>query len=448
MFYIMKSTKTNATDLQNAPVIQSFKAYLLPAMFAMVIKALYILIDTIFVGRGVGPLGIGAMAMTVPFFSVFTAVALTVGLGGATLMSMALGRGDKASAQDYFNQSLLFLTIVEFILIAIGMYYLPEILNMMGAKDELATLTYDYVIVMLPFFFAQGVGHVLLSFIRNDGNPKLVMYAILVSAVLNTVLDYIFIFPLDMGIKGAAWATAIAQVSIVVFALYHFKLKRGVLKIERVKLQLSHVPMILKIGLPTLFIESTTAVTVIVFNKVLLTNYTDMHVSVYGIINNVGLVILFLLIGVGQACQPIMSYNHGANRKERIIEAFKLGTKTALGIGVATVLIMVFGSSLVAGLFVVDNEVLVELSSSALIIYFLSTPLMGVNAMVASLFQSIGSSWNSTVISLLRGFLFVVVGILFLPSIFGEAGIWASVLFAEALTFILSAIMFRKYTNG
>ncbi len=439
--------KIDATDLQNAPIALSFRAYLVPAMLGMVIKALYIIIDTIFVGRGVGSIAIGAMAMTVPFFSIFTAVTLTIGIGGATLMAISRGKGDNATAQKLFEQSILLITIMEIILISLGIAFLPQLISLMGATGELASLTYDYMIIMLPFFFIHGLSMIVVSFVRNDSNPRLAMYAILSSAIINIILDYIFIFPLNMGIKGAALATGISQMVTLAIILYHFKLKSGVLRLKRFIPTFTYTKSIINIGLPTLFVESTTAITTIAFNKVILANYTDLHVAVYGIINNVGLFVLFLLVGVGQACQPIISYNHGANRKNLILETVKLGQIVAISIGVVTMVVMFVASSLVASMFTKDDKLLIELSSYALKVYFIATPIMGFNAVIASLFQSVGQPWNATIISILRGFLFVVLGLLVLPIYINETGVWASVLFAELLTIFVSVYMLMKYIN-
>ncbi|MCH4890076.1 MATE family efflux transporter [Acidaminobacter sp. JC074] len=414
----------------------------------MIVKSLYVLADSIFVGVGVGAEGLGAVSLSVPFFSLSAAIALTIGIGGASIMSVELGKNNKDQAQKVFSQSMAMIFVTALVLVSLAFVFLEDLIGLMGASGQLAILTKDYLSVMLPFFIFHGMWWVLSAFVRNDTNPSLVMYATIGSALLNVVLDYVFIFVFAWGVKGAAFATGLSQAFTFTVLLSHFKSHKGILKLSFKDLRFDKARKIVKIGLPTFFVESTTAVSVMIFNYVLLRNYSPLHVSAYGIVMNVGLVGLFLLVGIGQACQPIISFNFGADRLERIKETLYLGLKYSLSIGLTVSLITIAFSRPLASLFTRENQALIDLASSAMKVYFLAPPIMAFNVIVATLFQSIEKPKYATIIALSRGFVFVVIGLLALPIVFPVNGIWASILFAELITAVYSGSKLFKYLKS
>lgn len=434
-----------AINLKTDPVSKSFYQYLWPALTGMVIKSLFIMGDAWFVGHGVGADGLGAIALTIPAFSIFTAIAMMVGIGGAALMSIEVGKGNLKSGQTLFNQSMLITAVFSTVTVSIALYWLDEIIALMGASGYMAELTHDYLSVMLQFFVLYSLAWVMSCFVRNDTNPKLATYAMSIGAIVNLVLDYFFVLEWGWGMKGAAYGTAIAQGVIACILLSHFVRKQGTLNLSLKGIGFNKLPSILKIGTPTFFIEVTAAMTILLFNYVLLDQFGESHIIAYGLTANIGVFALFVMVGIAQACQPIISFNHGANQPKRIEAIFMLGLKSAVGSGLAFTLIVFLFAPKIAALYLGESSDLIDLSATALTFFFFGVPLMGVNLVIANLFQATAKPKQATLISLGRGFVFVALGILVLPKLFPEQGIWASILFAETLTAVCSFSMLRSY---
>ncbi len=434
-----------AINLQTDPISKSFYQYLWPALTGMVIKSLFIMGDALFIGLGVGPDGLGAIALVIPPFSIFTAIAMMVGIGGAAKMSIEIGKGNTESSQVWFSQSMLITTLLSTITVTLALIWLDELIALMGASGNLAQLAHDYLIVLLPFFVLYSLAWVLSCFVRNDTNPKLATYAMSIGAITNLAFDYLFIIEMNMGMKGAAYGTAIAQAVIALILLTHFVGKKGSLEFSLKGIGLSKTKEILSIGTPTFFIEVTSAMTIVLFNYVLLSQFGESHIIAYGLTTNVGVFALFVMVGIAQACQPIISFNHGAGRPERIDEILKLGMKAAMGSGTVFLLGVWLSAPLIASIYLGDSNDLIPIAASALTFYFFGVPLMGLNMVIANLFQVIAKPKQATLISLCRGFVFVALGVLLLPKFFPQDGIWASIVFAETLTAVISLSMLFNY---
>ncbi|MDA0383775.1 MATE family efflux transporter [Vibrio owensii] len=434
-----------AINLKTDPISKSFYQYLWPALTGMVIKSLFIMGDALFIGLGVGPDGLGAIALVIPPFSIFTAIAMMVGIGGAAKMSIEIGKGNTESSQMWFSQSMLITTLLSTITVTLALIWLDELIALMGASGNLAQLAHDYLIVLLPFFVLYSLAWVLSCFVRNDTNPKLATYAMSIGAITNLAFDYLFIIEMNMGMKGAAYGTAIAQAVIALILLTHFLRKKGSLEFSLKGIGLSKTKEILSIGTPTFFIEVTSAMTIVLFNYVLLSQFGESHIIAYGLTTNVGVFALFVMVGIAQACQPIISFNHGAGRPERIDEILKLGMKAAMGSGTVFLLGIWLSAPLIASIYLGDSNDLIPIAASALTFYFFGVPLMGLNMVVANLFQAIAKPKQATLISLCRGFVFVALGVLLLPKFFPQDGIWASIVFAETLTAVISLSMLFNY---
>ncbi len=432
-------------NLKTDPVSKSFYQYLWPALTGMVIKSLFIMGDAWFIGQGVGADGLGAISLTVPAYSIFTAIAMMIGIGGAAFMSIEVGKGNLKIGQTLLTQSLLITAVITSIGVALAMYNLDAMFAMMGATGNIAALATEYLSVMLQFFVLYALAWVLSCFVRNDGNPKLATYAMSIGAILNLALDYLFVLKFEWGMAGAAYATGISQLAIAGILLSHFVRKQGRLTLALEGVGFSQTLNILKIGLPIFFIEVTSAMTIVLFNYVLLHYFSEGHVIAYGMMLNVGVLALFVMVGISQACQPIISFNHGANRPHLVDEILRLGLKAAIGSGVVFLVVVWLFSSKIAAFYLGEQPDLIALSATSLSFYFFGVPLMGFNMVVANLFQATAKPMQATVISLARGFICVAIGIFVLPMFFPENGVWASVLFAEAVTALMSFTMLRAY---
>lgn len=432
-------------NLKTDPISKSFYQYLWPALTGMLIKSLFIMGDALVIGLVLALMDWGQSLSSLHPFSIFTAIAMMVGIGGAAKMSIETGKGRTKSNQLWFSQSILLTVTLSSLTVIVSFIWLDELLSLIGASGNIALLAHDYMSAMLPFFVVYSLAWVLSSFVRNDANPKLATYAMSIGAIVNLFLDYIFIMKLNMGMKGAAYGTAIAQTIIVLILLSHFVRRQGNLKLNLQGFGFSKAREIMSIGMPTFFIELTTAMTIVLFNYVLLTQFGESYIIAYGLTTNVGVFALFVMVGIAQACQPIISFNHGAARPKRINEILKLGMKAAIGSGTVFLLGIWLSAPLIASFYLGEAIDLVPVAASALTLYFFGVPLMGLNVVIANLFQAIAKPKQATLISLSRGFVFVAVGVVLLPKYFPQDGIWASVFFAELLTAIISLLMLVGY---
>lgn len=434
-----------AINLNTDPISKSFYQYLWPALTGMLIKSLFIMGDTLIVGMGIGSEGVGAMALIVVPFSIFTAIAMMVGIGGAAKMTIEIGKGKSRASQIWFSQSILLTALLSSITVGVGIVWLDEIIALIGATGSIAKHAHDYLSAMLPFFVIYSLAWVLSCFVRNDTNPKLATYAMSFGAIANLACDYFFIIKMDMGMAGAAYGTAVAQTLIALILLTHFIKGKGTLRLHLKGIGLSKAKEILSIGTPTFFLELTSAMTIILFNYVLLNQFGEGYIIAYGLTTNVGIFALFVMVGIAQACQPILSFNHGAGRTERIDDILKLGVKAAMGSGTVFLLGIWLSAPLIASIYLGNANDLTEIAASALTFYFFGVPLMGLNMVIANLFQAIAKPKQATLISLCRGFVFVALGVLLLPRFFPQNGIWSSIVFAESLTAVISLSMLLNY---
>ena len=434
-----------AINLNTDPISKSFYQYLWPALTGMLIKSLFIMGDTLIVGMGIGSEGVGAMALIVAPFSIFTAIAMMVGIGGAAKMSIEIGKGKSRASQIWFSQSILLTALLSSITVGVGIVWLDEIIASIGATGTIAKHAHDYMSAMLPFFVVYSLAWVLSCFVRNDTNPKLATYAMSFGAIANLACDYFFIMKMDMGMAGAAYGTAVAQTLIALILITHLAREKGTLRLNLKGIGLSKAKEILSIGTPTFFLELTSAMTIILFNYVLLNQFGEGYIIAYGLTTNVGIFALFVMVGIAQACQPILSFNHGAGRPERIDEILKLGMKAAMGSGTVFLLGIWLSAPLIASIYLGNANDLILIAASALTFYFFGVPLMGLNMVIANLFQAIAKPKQATLISLCRGFVFVALGVLLLPKLFPQNGIWASIVFAESLTAVISLSMLLNY---
>ncbi|MGL6260211.1 MATE family efflux transporter [Vibrio sp. WXL103] len=430
-------------------ITRSFYRYLIPAVVGMLIKCAFIFIDTLFIGRLVGSDALGAVSLVIPYFSVFTAVAMMLGIGGATWMSIELGQRNRAKGQAIFSQTVLFALGVFILLSILCWWTLNPVLELMGAEGAIFDLSREYMVFLLPFLTAYGMNWVLSSFIRNDNNPKLAMIAMISGALVNIVFDALFIWWLDMGVGGAALATGLSQCVMIAILLTHFftRTSQPRLVLRLVPPSRDTIIRVCQIGTPSLFIELALTVTIVVFNVVLLNYYGEDFLIAYSLSLNLGVFALFILLGISQAIQPLISYNFGAGEHLKVKQSFYLGLKFAAmtGITMATIA-MIFADEIVAW-FIVDDQALATLSSEAVRWYFYCAPIMAVNIIVSTYFQSLAKPKQSSVLSLLRGLVFVLLGLVLIPAAFGANAVWGAFVFAELMTVGVSFYLVRRYAR-
>ena len=436
------------------PVRKCFRHFLMPAITGMVIKSLYIVADIMFIGHSMGEDGLAAINLVLPYFSFMFAMAMMVGVGGSSLMSIRFGEGKTEEGRALFRQAFTFITVVMVSLTVATLIWLDEIVMLFGARDHLIPMAKDYVASLTYFATPYAVGWVLSNFVRNDGNPKLVMNAMIASAALNVLLDWLFMMVFDWGMFGAGLATGLAQLAMSGVLLLHFRRKnrrskKCQLTLGFAKPDLAAIKAILGNGLPTLFMEASVGIVIMVSNWILLSLGGSLYLSVYTVALNCMWLLGLLVYGVCQAVQPLVSFNHGARHHHRILETLNLGLMIiTLICGLFSGVAMLFPGEMVAAFVAEPSPEMIELGSRAMRFYGMAAIPMGINVLMMTIYQATARSKASSVISLLRSLVLPIAGLLVLPLLAGEGFVWANILIADLIIMKSTLFLMKKYRSA
>lgn len=423
--------------------------YAVPAVVAMTASSLYNMVDSIFIGHGVGPLAISGLALTFPLMNLAAAFGSLVGVGAATLISMRLGQRDYATAQRVLGNVVMLNLLLGVGFGLVALLFLDPILYFFGASDATIGYAREYMTVIL---LGNVITHMYLglnSVLRASGHPRKAMYATINTVVINTVLDPIFIYGFGWGIRGAAIATVLAQIISLVWQfrllsdrseLIHFR--RGIYRLRR-----RIVRDVLAIGMSPFLMNLTACFIVILINKGLKTYGGDLMIGAYGIVNRLAFVFVMIVMGVNQGMQPIAGYNFGARQYDRVLRVLKLTIVCAVGITTAGFLVGEFAPRLAVSLFTSDEE-LIRLSVEGMRIVFIFFPIIGFQMVATNFFQSIGMAGKAIFMSLSRQLLFLMPGLLFLPRFFevstpwdGSWGVWCAMPLSDFLATVVAFFM-------
>lgn len=431
-------------DLLKDNVVKLYFKYFFPTMCAALSTSIYILFDTIFIGQGVGSKGLTALNISLPVYSIYFGTGLLIGIGGSTLMSIENGRGRKEKADKIFTLSFILGLILATVYCIVGFIFLEEIALILGATKEIMPFVKEYMVVVVIGTIPFVMGSVMAPFIRADKSPKKAMLAVIFSGFLNIILDYIFVFPLNMGMRGAAIATVFSYTISCLILLTHLLTKNNTLRFNKDFYKLSYIIRIIKCGLPSLFIEVSLGFVIFIFNIQILKIIGDDGVTAYSIISNTGIIAVALFNGISQTIQPLISINMGANLKERATKLRNLGLSTALVIGVSFFILCIVFPEQIVRIFVKPSDTVLAIAINSIRIYSTAFTIMGINMVTGAYFQSIELAKESFIIAFSRGLLFVSISVFTLPIFFGINGVWISVPIGELLTLIVVFILVKK----
>lgn len=426
------------------PVRQLFFRYLIPSIFATMVTSIYVLADTIIIGKGLGATAMAALNIALPVYNIFFGLGLLFGVGGSVLMSICRGKGRKETADAYFSASLL-LTLGFFLICLIFCtIFMEDIAWLLGATEE----TIPYIMDYIPYI-TWGMGAFFLSsflqtFIRNDGAPKLAMNGVIAGGITNIILDYVFVFPMQMGMKGAAIATVIGSSLTVLILLTHFFSKKNQLRFTLKGIRPSFLKEITVNGFASFLIEISSGITIFVFNQQLLTYIGNIGVSVYGVICNTAIIVMCLCKGINQAAQPILSTNHGAGLLERTHRVRTLSIQASIVVCAVFVCIGLIVPDVFTYIFLNPSAEILALSSSAIRMYFAGFLMMGINMAFICYFQAIVKAGYSLAICLLRGCILVIAFAYLLPLLLDSTGIWLAFPAAELVTMFVGFAFVKK----
>lgn len=413
-----------------------------PAIVGMLAQAIYNIVDRVFLGQAVGPLGIAGATVSFPFMLILLAFGMLIGFGSAAVVSIRLGAQRKAEAERVLGNALTLLVGVGLVLMLVGLVFLDPILTMFGASREVLPLARDYLQIIILGSVVQCVAFGLNAIIRGEGNPWVAMYTMLIGALLNTILDPIFLFGFGWGMQGAAAATLIAQAVSAVWVLSYFWGGRSLLRIRAANL-LPRWPVcksIVIIGSPMFAMQIAASMMNAILNNQLRMYGGDLAISVMGIVYAVALFIAMPIFGINQGTQPIIGYNYGAKKFGRVKKALQTAVVFATAICVLGFLVVMLFPSGVIWLFNRQDEALMRLGTYAIRICLVMFPIVGFQIVSTSYFQAVGKPKQAMLLGLSRQVILLIPAILILPRFFGLDGIWIALPVADATSSIWTAI--------
>lgn len=448
----MKERKQNAKS-----PLSEFAGYVSLNILGMVGMSCYILADTYFVSKGMGADGLAALNIAIPIYNFIFGCSLMLGIGGAAKYTIVKAQGN-AEAGDCVFTNTLYAGLVISVLFMLAGFFLPDQLTrLLGADDAIFDMTRTYICVMLKFTPAYLLNEVLICFVRNDGNPRLGMLAVLVGSLANIVLDYIFIFPLRMGIYGAVLATCFAPLIGIAISSTHMIPYRRLFRrggqtvppkacgfhLRRVRPQMRLIGKIAAIGVPTMITEVCAGFVMVLFNKTLQSLAGNTGVAAYGVIANVGIVVLSIFNGIGQGAQPLISRAYGENRMRRAYVYLRYGLCAAAGIGCVVYAAMLLFAPQVTAVFNSEHSrLLQQMAEEGIRIYFFYTPFAGINIVMSMYFAATEKVLPAQAITVLRGLVLVVPLLLLLAQLLDLTGVWLVYPVTEVCTAIVGAILF------
>ena len=423
----------------NESTLKKFIRYSVNNIFGMMAISVYILADTFFIARGVGTLGLTALNIAIPAFSFIQGSGLMLGIGAATKYSILKAQRQEKEANEIFSLAVISGLIISLFFVFLSITASKHLVKILGADESIFDITVAYLRVILCFAPSFIINAIFLCFVRNDQAPALAMIAMVIGSFSNIVLDYIFVFPLNMGMFGAALATGCAPViGLCILSLHKLRGKNN-FKLVKCKLDFIKIFGILKLGLPSLITELASGVVIIVFNILILGISGNIGVAAYGIIANISMVVTAIYTGISQAIQPLLSNCYGLKDTSGMKKIFKYALVLMLALSLAIYVILYFYASDIAFIFNKENDnILQTMAVEGLKVYFTATPFLGFNIIISIVFISMEKAVPAQIISLCRGFFILVPSAVILSKVFLMLGVWLSLLFCECVVAIIS----------
>lgn len=438
-------------DMGNGNINRLLWEFSLPAIIGMSVNALYNLISRIFVGQGVNSLAIAAVTVALPIMTIAFAVSMLIGIGAMALISIRLGAQKQEEANKIAGNAALLLIVLPFLLTCIYFLFSDPLLRLFGATSpEVLPYARDYINIIMLGNVPAALGYGLNNFIRAEGNPQFAMFTQIIGAVVSVILNYVFIFPLDMGIKGSALGTVLGQLVSAIWVLSYFIFGKSHIKIT-LKSMRPYVYIALKIlaiGFAPFSMQIASSVQQTILNQVVLAYGGNLALSAVGIIMSVAMILIMPIIGISQGAQPIIGYNYGAKQYERVKETLKKAMMAGTALAIVSFAVIMLFASPIAALFSKGDTALTEMTAHALIIFFALLPIVGVHIIGSNYFQAVGKPVQSTILSSARQVLIFIPSLLVLPNFWGLDGVWWSAPISDALAVLLTtALLFFEMKN-
>ncbi len=434
----MKELKNN--------ILKDFVRYVSLNVISMIGLSFYILADTFFIANGVGSVGLTALNLVLPLWSLISGLGLMIGIGAGISFSIKRGKNNERGANKVFTHAILMGLVIGIIITVIGVIFSYDIAVILGADEVVAPLASEYLKTLLSFSTVFIINYIITAFVRNDNDPNLAMIAMILGSLSNVVLDYVFIYPFKLGMFGAALATGTTPILSLVILSLHFIRKKNNFKLVRCKFRLPYIRNIISLGIPSFITEFSSGIIILLFNFTILKISNNTGVAAYGVIANLALIVVAIFTGIAQGIQPIISKSYGEGKNKNINVVLKYGLLTSIIVGIGCYLIGISFSEEIVNLFNGEGDkLLLSIAIEGINIYFSAFIIMGINIVITSFFASINNPKESLLISIMRGLVIVIPLIILLPSFFEMIGVWMTIPLAEAITLLISIKFYLKY---
>lgn len=427
-------------------LIRTILRYSIPSVISMWMFTIYTMVDGIFIGKYVGPLGLAGVNITMPLINFTFAVGIMIAVGSSTMIAIHFGEGDWTAGNKIFTTATLSLATFGIILSVLITIFIEPIIHFLGGSGVLFPYVKDYMSVVILFCTCYMVGYALEIYIKVDGNPVYPAICVMTGGIVNIFLDYLFVAVYPYGIKGAAFATGMSQLTSTSMLLFYILFKTKKIKFIKLKYSFKDLLKISKIGFAEFLAEVSTGIAIFIFNIVLIKELGEKGVSAFGIIGYISSFVVMTMIGFSQGIQPIVSFNLGAKKYTNVIKTLKISLLMIITTGIVFYGSINIFSEKIISTFLNDIETF-KMTKYALAVYSFAYIINGLNIVTAGYFTAVKKVKISTTITILRGVILIEIFLIVLPRLFGTVGIWWSVPAAELVTLISSIYFIKKYMH-
>ena len=431
--------------LEGKSLPRDFFRFILPSIAAQWVFALYQIVDGIFVARGVSETALTAVNISLPFVNVMFSISILLATGNSTMVAIKLGQGKQKEASEIFTQNIVLNIFLSLVIAILVLLFLEPFARFLGATDLILPYARDYIGIIAPFAFAYILSYSFETLIKTDGYPKLATLIVTVGAVLNCILDYVFVFLFHWGVKGAAFATGLSQAIVILFYLMHFLGKHATIRFCKFKIQPKVIARQIRNGLSSGISEVSNGIIIFLFNWTILKFIGEGALVSYTIISYINTLVTMSLIGIAQGVQPLISYYLGKQETAKYKKLLKYSIFAGIGFSVLSTVFCYIGSGGIVSLFLGSAESsLAAYSIRTFRIFALSFLIAGFNIIIAGYFTAIERAAKATLLSLIRGIIAIIGALFVLTLFFGGEGIWWAPLLSEAICFVLTILFLKK----
>lgn len=425
--------------------LQEFGKYVSQSVLSQLGVSCYILADTYFISKGVGADGLTALNLAIPVFSVMNGCGFMLGIGSGTKYGIMKGTGNEKRGDVLFTSSLCVVTVLAVIFMLIGLLAADPITVLVGANAEVYDMTRTYLQVILLFSPMFMINNLLGAMIRNDGNTSLAMTAMLSGCLFNIVFDYIFVFPMGLGLFGAVLATAVAPIISILILLQHFVKKKNQFRLIRVRPDVRLVASAAGLGVPSLVTEVSSGLVIAVFNLLILGLAGNVGVAAYGVVANISIVVIAIYNGIAQGVQPLLSREYGRNQEKNVHRFLSWAMMLTVILAMVIYVGIYWNADVIAMIFNSGRDMdLQRIAVEGLKIYFTACPFVGANILLAIYFAATDQAAPAQMISLLRGLIVIVPLAFIMANVAGLTGVWMTFPLTELVVCVVACGLYKK----